>query len=105
MGESRQRPFATHPKDREWYRGVLAALSIAKSCRTASEAVAKIIATIGEAELRERARLDGTLGFAGLAKPDGPRPGARSARKAPRPPHAPRRKGRENSGAGKPAPL
>lgn len=85
---ARQRPYATHPKDREWYRGVLAALSIAKNARTAAEAVRKIIATVGEADLRERARLDGTAEFAGLARPRG---GSRSARKASAPPPAQRR--------------
>jgi hypothetical protein len=89
------RPYATHPKDREFFRGVLAALSIAKSDPAAAAAVAKIIATVGEADLRERARLDGTEEYAGLA---GTRPAARSARTAPRLRRGPGRSGREKSG-------
>jgi hypothetical protein len=86
MASSRQRPYATHPKDRDWYRGVLAVLSMVKEPAVR----ARIIATVGLEELLIRARLDGTVGWTGLDRPAQKplRPAARKTPTRPRPrPH------------------
>ena len=64
----RQRPYATHRDDRNWYRGVLSALSIIKNSKKKSvrRMHRRIVEEIGRADLIERATIDGTLEWDGL---------------------------------------